>query len=330
MLLGEAVRDRFDVLAAMRPEMALLREATGQAVTASALVEGLIVGTRGPDLRKSEPSRHPIASERPMEDPMTGLGPEANALLEAARLGDEPTDKDREHVRAAIATRLAAGAAAGLGVATVARAFTAATTRAGLAGAAGAGTLVAFRTSPRSAAPAARIAAPPAPASPEAPARVREGSSVVGSSPAPATLASDEPVTGLHPSERTLTGLRPSARPPPMASVATAPAGSTRAASSPGDVAAEVRLLGDAQSEMRAGEPERALLLFDEHARRYPKGALGEERDAARIGALCALGRISEAREATDRFLRAAPLSPHAGPLRASCGGSPAAPASNF
>jgi outer membrane protein assembly factor BamD (BamD/ComL family) len=115
-----------------------------------------------------------------------------------------------------------------------------------------------------------------------------------------------------------------------MASVATAPAGSTRAASSPGDGAAEVRLLGDAQSEMRAGEPERALLLFDEHARRYPKGALGEERDAARIGALCALGRISEAREATDRFLRAAPLSPHAGPLRASCGGSPAAPASNF
>jgi len=43
MLLGEAVRDRFDVLAAMRPEMALLREATGQAVTASALVEGAVV-----------------------------------------------------------------------------------------------------------------------------------------------------------------------------------------------------------------------------------------------------------------------------------------------
>ena len=271
---------------------------------------------------------------------MTGLGPEANALLEAARIGDEPTDKDREHVRAAIATRLAAGAAAGLGVVTLARVFTAAATRAGLASkpllvaalvcAAGVGTLVASRTSPRSAAPAARIAAPPA--SPEAPARVWEGSWVVGRSPAPAPaiVASEEPVTGLHPSERTPTGLRPSARPPPMASVATAPAGSTRAATSPGDVAAEVRLLGDAQSAMRAGEAERALLLFDEHARRYPKGALGEERDAARIGALCALGRIPEAREATDRFLQAAPMSPHAGPLRASCGGSPAAPGSNF
>jgi hypothetical protein len=262
---------------------------------------------------------------------MTGLGPEANALLEAARLGDEPTDKDREHVRAAIATRLAAGAAAGLGVATVARVSIGAATRAGWASkpllvaalvcAAGAGTLVASRTSPRSAAPAARIAAPPAPASPEAPPGVwGEVATVVASSPAPATVASEEPVTGLHPRART----------PSMPSVATAPAGSTRGASNRGDVAAEVRLLGDAQSAMRAGEPERALLLLDEHARRYPKGALGEERDAARIGALCTLGRISEAREATDRFLRAAPLSPHAGPLRTSCGGSPAAPVSNF
>ncbi len=40
--LGESVRERFGVLEAMRPEMARLREATGQAVTASALVEGEI------------------------------------------------------------------------------------------------------------------------------------------------------------------------------------------------------------------------------------------------------------------------------------------------
>lgn len=43
LALGEAVRDRFDVLGAMRPEMARLREATGHAVTASALVEGAVV-----------------------------------------------------------------------------------------------------------------------------------------------------------------------------------------------------------------------------------------------------------------------------------------------
>jgi DNA-binding IclR family transcriptional regulator len=42
MVLGEAVRERFGALAAMRPEMSRLREATGQAVTASALVEGAV------------------------------------------------------------------------------------------------------------------------------------------------------------------------------------------------------------------------------------------------------------------------------------------------
>lgn len=42
LVLGEAVRERFGALGAMRPEMMRLRESTGQAVTASALVEGAV------------------------------------------------------------------------------------------------------------------------------------------------------------------------------------------------------------------------------------------------------------------------------------------------
>ena len=42
LALGEAVRDRFDVAAAIRPEMGRLREATGLAVTASVLAEGAV------------------------------------------------------------------------------------------------------------------------------------------------------------------------------------------------------------------------------------------------------------------------------------------------
>jgi leucyl aminopeptidase len=41
-----------------------LPESVAPAATASALVEGLIVGTRGPDLRKAEPARHPFGSLR--------------------------------------------------------------------------------------------------------------------------------------------------------------------------------------------------------------------------------------------------------------------------
>ncbi|HEY2482194.1 MAG TPA: IclR family transcriptional regulator [Caulobacteraceae bacterium] len=54
MILGEAVRDRFDVLTAMRPAMAALREATGQAVTASALIEDKVV------VLELLPGRNPI------------------------------------------------------------------------------------------------------------------------------------------------------------------------------------------------------------------------------------------------------------------------------
>lgn len=42
LALGEAVRERFDVVGAIRPSMGPLREATGLAVSASALVEGAV------------------------------------------------------------------------------------------------------------------------------------------------------------------------------------------------------------------------------------------------------------------------------------------------
>lgn len=42
LVLGETVRDRFDIVGAIRPVMGPLREATGHAVTASALVEGAV------------------------------------------------------------------------------------------------------------------------------------------------------------------------------------------------------------------------------------------------------------------------------------------------
>lgn len=43
LALGEAVRDRFDVLGATRPEIGRLRDETGQTVTVSALVEDAVV-----------------------------------------------------------------------------------------------------------------------------------------------------------------------------------------------------------------------------------------------------------------------------------------------
>jgi outer membrane protein assembly factor BamD (BamD/ComL family) len=81
----------------------------------------------------------------------------------------------------------------------------------------------------------------------------------------------------------------------------------------------EVSILRAANAELESGRPERALSLFDEHLRRFPSGALNEEREAGRILALCKAGRVDESREARSRFLREHPSSPQAARVRSAC-----------
>jgi hypothetical protein len=116
-----------------------------------------------------------------------------------------------------------------------------------------------------------------------------------------------------------------------VARALTAPAVTTRAssnddvlpssatASGPATVAAETQLLRDADGALRAGQAVRALALLDEHAARFPRGVLVEERNAERIVVLCALGEKSQAREAGSAFLREHSGSPLGARVRASC-----------
>lgn len=85
--------------------------------------------------------------------------------------------------------------------------------------------------------------------------------------------------------------------------------------SAPG-VDEEARLVGAGVAALHAGNPARALVLFDAHAYRFPRGVLAEERAVERALALFALGRHDEARAAADAFLRSHPTSPLATRLR--------------
>lgn len=114
------------------------------------------------------------------------------------------------------------------------------------------------------------------------------------SPPPPETAASEEPPAGVHPAEPLARG------------------------SSLGD---ELRLLQAAQSHLRDHQPDQALSILDEHAASFPDGTLKEERLAARILALCGLGRVEQARAEAERFFQSATRSPHAGRIRASCAG---------
>jgi RNA polymerase sigma-70 factor (ECF subfamily) len=92
-------------------------------------------------------------------------------------------------------------------------------------------------------------------------------------------------------------------------------------ASDPGpDVAGEIALLNEAQRALASGQADRALQILDRHAHEFPRGSLAEERAAARILALCALGRVTAARAETAAFVRQSPESPLVERVRAACG----------
>jgi hypothetical protein len=135
-----------------------------------------------------------------------------------------------------------------------------------------------------------------------------------GENEAPASVASSP---GLAPSLLGSAALPPG----PIAS----PSGSVAASAAPNaasTVAEELRLVRAAQAQLSAGRAEGALATLAEHARLYPQGALREERAAARVLALCALGRGEQAKREADAFVRVAPHSPYAGGLRRPCEGA--------
>lgn len=81
----------------------------------------------------------------------------------------------------------------------------------------------------------------------------------------------------------------------------------------------EAALLGQAERALAANEPNRALESLAEHERRFPEGALREERQAARVLALCELGRTEDARALARRFVTHSPGSVLVPRLRRSC-----------
>jgi hypothetical protein len=82
-------------------------------------------------------------------------------------------------------------------------------------------------------------------------------------------------------------------------------------------LAEEVEILSRAQTELRARRFAGALRVLEGHARKFPRGALAQERIAARIQALCGLGRRNEA---SSELARLSPGSLHERRAREACG----------
>ncbi|WP_437774568.1 hypothetical protein [Sorangium sp. So ce1097] len=92
------------------------------------------------------------------------------------------------------------------------------------------------------------------------------------------------------------------------------PSASPASAGAAGEAGTEVELLHRAQDAL-AADAGAALALTAEHARRFPTGALGQEREIIAIRALLALGRGAEARARAASLLERFPGSAYRGRL---------------
>ena len=72
----------------------------------------------------------------------------------------------------------------------------------------------------------------------------------------------------------------------------------------------ETALLTQARAALSQNRPDDALAILEEHASRFPKGQLAQERHALRALASCALGRFDEGRREADSLVKMAPDSP--------------------
>ncbi len=254
---------------------------------------------------------------------MNELGPEAREILDAGRAGDEPTAEDRTRVRASILRAIAAGgvigvastaaetsAAAGLKVGAVATwKIVAGLLLAGAVAGTGAGIAVSRShfDAPRRSTVVAAVEAAPAP-----PPAERLPEAAASGAPAVSPPVAAPPPTAPQPRP-----IAVSASPRPGAAPLASAAPAAPQAKLEDTLAAENQGLREAHAAMQGGDPARALALLDEQQARG--SALREEREAARVLALCQLGRVDEGRAAAARFLQEIPRSPLADRVRGAC-----------
>jgi hypothetical protein len=73
------------------------------------------------------------------------------------------------------------------------------------------------------------------------------------------------------------------------------------------------------QQALRGGNPGRALALATEHGRRFPRGALVEEREGVRAVASCQLATPQARLQILSSFLQRFATSPYVGRVKAAC-----------
>jgi hypothetical protein len=256
---------------------------------------------------------------------MSELSQEARALIDSVSKLDDPSPEDRARVKQRVALSLGAAAFAAVAVTQVgagAGPGVLGTVKAGLWGTTGKLALCASVLGGALALgwPGGQTASQPASVQRQA-ARASRPERV---QPLAAPAPTEAPAQRAAPPAPELAPPLPreeraAQKPGHAANVAARePVAPARAAGPRNTLALELSLLGDAQAALRAGRPERALVLAREHETRFPAGVLREERLGIETLSECVLGHQEPAR--AQAFLRTAPDSPLAARVRKACG----------
>lgn len=241
---------------------------------------------------------------------MKELSPAALRLFELARGQDEPDALARNRVANALSVKIAAEASL------VAAGASAPASAAGLGWIAGKSTLAvvvvgALVTAGWLILRTLQPAAPPVPSPPHA---------ALVAKPVLLAHVEEEPLSELPLSDATKepAKVRVYRKPTSPSRQRESPTPPTAAGAADG-LRAETEALRLAQQALRDEMPQQALSLLDEQDLRLRNGQLRQERAAARVLALCQVGRVGEARAQALRFERLWPRSALLGRIRSAC-----------
>jgi RNA polymerase sigma-70 factor (ECF subfamily) len=265
---------------------------------------------------------------------MSDLSTDAKRLLEAARTETGLSPEERARVRSRIFAAVGAGSIAATGATAKASAKIALSVKTWLVGGAVAalasgGTYYVHRHAERAEQPGGAVTTVNAPRGSRATNDGPNAAPVPGTDPVRVSGAS-EPEEGTGSSTANgaaVAEIGKSTPDPTGASVPVRQRSSMKAvesiaaptASTGTGFARDALLLRDVRAALASGQPERAMAMLDARGGEHDEGVLAEEREAARIVTLCALGRTREAGEASRRFFAAHGSSPLAERVRRAC-----------
>ncbi len=263
---------------------------------------------------------------------MSDLSPKAQAIVDAARADDSSPGQSKSRIKRRVLARVAAAALASTAAATASRTAASVVTNGAAGGAAtvagGAATVAGGAATSAGAKLIVGVAMSALVASATATGVVVSRELVA---PAPAVQVAPTARVALATQRKTLTTTpSPAEAPMPVATPSAAPAlvrgnrlpvaapmGTLRESKTE-TLEQELPLLQSAQRALRSGNPEQALTLLDVHAKRFPDGALVEERRAVHAMALCRTNSRA-ARAEAEEFLRQAASSPLVERVREDC-----------